>query len=790
MKSRFAAAAEKLDLPKILHHIQYYASSDLGKEAVVNIEPCSDINTISIEHNRVSEMRRILESEDSFPIDGIKNIRLAVHRSSVENSILPARDLLNIASTLRAARNIKNFVEKRREYLSELTNVTSLISINKEIEFNISQAIDENGEVKDSASRELKNLRDEISQKQQIIRKTLERIMRATAEQGMTQDEIVTTRDGRLVIPIKAELKNKFPGFIHSTSASGQTVFIEPSETLTLNNDICELFFKEKREVERILRDLTSQIRSASELIKTTVETVTMIDLAYAKARYSIEIKGNKPLLKESGSIVIQLGYHPILMLRHQRETIVPVNIDVGKTFTTLLITGPNAGGKTVALKSVGILALMVQCGIHVPVSPDSEFPIFKNIFVLIGDNQSIENDLSTFSSRVLQLKNIIEESTSESLVLIDEIGSNTDPTEGGAIAAAVLDHLTQCGALTIATSHQAALKAFAHNSAMMENAAMEFDQESLLPTYRLKIGLPGSSYALEIAERLGMNEAIIKKSREMLGDQKTKLEQLILDLENRSQLLQSKLATADENLLKYKKLAQEYESKLKTFTSEIREVKKKAIEEAKSLIERASSQIEHTVKEIKSQNASKEVIKSGRQTIMELENELAKLDAEVLRSRDDAGSAHLMKIQINDLVTLKSGGQVGTVLTMPDKNGNLLVAFNSIKAKVNVSNISAVKINSVKHEPSTSSFSINKEYTNEVDVRGLYGDEAVATVDKFLDDAILAGLGRVNIIHGMGTGVLQKRIWSFLENDKRVKSQRFGERSEGGAGVTVVELL
>ena len=786
--SQFDAAADKLDLQKILHRIQFYASSDLGKEAAESIEPICDLESISLEHNRVSEMKRVLEGEGAFPIDGIKDIRTSLQQSTIENNILSSKELLNIASTLQTAKNIKSFIEKRREYLCELNLLTSGISIYKEIEFNINQAIDDNGEVKDSASKELRSLRQSIADKQSAIRRALEKILRATAEQGMVRDEILTTRDGRMVIPIKAELKNKFPGFIHSASASGQTVFIEPSETLTFNNEITELFFKEKREVERILRELTRQIYQVVAGIRSTLGILTRIDLCYAKARYSIDVKGNKPLLKENGSIVLRQAYHPILLLRHQREMIVPLNIEIGSSFNTLLITGPNAGGKTVALKALGILALMVQSGIHVPISPDSEFPIFKKIFVLMGDNQSIENDLSTYSSQVLQIKKITEQADDTSLVLIDEIGSNTDPTEGGAIAAAVIDHLTGKGALTVATSHQASLKAFVHNATGMENGAMEFDQETLIPTYRFKLGLPGSSYALEIAQRLGIDEAIIIHARGMLGEQKAKLEQLILELENRSQLLEQKLSHADAEIKKYKELSAMFEHKLQDLNKEVREVKKKAIEEAKSIIERASSTVENTVREIKSQQADREAIRKGKNQIAQLEKEVSELEKDIAETLS-AESKKLPPIKLNDTVVLRSGGQTGIVLTLPDKNGNLQVAFNSIKAKVHVSNIKTASKKESKRIELTSSFATDRTYLTEVDIRGLYGDEAVEIVDKFIDDAVLAGLHRVDIIHGHGTGALRKRIHEFLATDSRVKSQRFGERFEGGAGVTVVEI-
>ncbi len=787
-KSTLRSAAQSLDLPKILHHIAGFASSDLGREACERLEPCSDLEIISIEHNQVSEMKSVLEGENTFPIDGIKDIRLSLHHASLENSILTAKELFDVATTINSSQTIKRFIEKRKDSLVEIAALTSNISIPNEIEFNIFQAINENAEVKDSASKELKNVRTEILQKHVVIRKALEKILRATSELGMTQDEIVTTRDGRMVIPIKSEHKNKFPGFIHSTSSSGQTVFIEPSETLTLNNDICELYFREKREIERILRELTCQVRINLETLKKVINVLTTVDLIYAKAHYSIEIKGNKPFLKEKGSIVIQNGIHPILLLKHKREMIVSLNVEIGNRFNTLLITGPNAGGKTVALKSVGLLALFVQCGIHIPASPDSEFPVFKKIFVLVGDNQSIENDLSTFSSQVLQLKEIVEGSDELSLVLVDEIGSNTDPSEGGAIAASILDYLNSSGALTIATSHQASLKAFAHNTVGMENAAMEFDQVSLLPTYKLKVGIPGSSYALEIAERLGLDTKIVLKSRELLGDQKTKLEQLIIDLEKQSQEFKNKLKETDANLLKYKKLNLEYESKLKSFRIEVKDIKKRSLEEARQLLSDASAQIERTVKEIKTKNADKVSIKESKIFLNQLDSDLKKFEEELFEKHDARDNAPI-DIEINDIVILKSGGQAGIVMTLPDKKGNLTVAFNSIKAKINVDNIDGIKKNQIQAIPVTSAFISNNEISNEVDVRGLYSDEAVSTVDKFLDNAMLSGFHRVDIIHGKGTGALRKSINNFLQHDQRVKSQRMGDLNEGGAGVTVVEL-
>jgi DNA mismatch repair protein MutS2 len=786
--NHFVSAAEKLDLSTILKKIQTYAASEIGKEAILQIIPSVDIHSISKELNRVSEMKGILESGTMLPIEGVKDIRSSIQRSAIENAVLSPKELLHIASTLQASKNIKLFIEKRNDLLPELNEITSLISIHKEIIFNINQAIDENGEVRDNASKDLRSIRQSIIDKQNTIRRALEKILRVTADQGIVQDEIVTTRDGRMVIPIKSELKNRFPGFIHSTSSSGQTVFIEPSETLTLNNEITELFYKESREIERILRNLTQHVRNESTSILKCIKAITHLDMCFAKARYSIDIKGNKPLLKESGSIIIRNGYHPALLLHHARECIVPLNIEVGTSFVTLLITGPNAGGKTVTLKCVGILALLNQCGIHIPASPDSEFPVFTKYFVLIGDNQSIENDLSTYSSQILKLKEIIENADTRSLVLIDEIGSNTDPSEGGAIAATILRHLTDIGSFTIATSHQASLKAFVHTEPNMKNSAMEFDQQTLIPTYKFKLGIPGSSYALEIAQRLGINEAIVSKAKNMLGEHQSKLEQLILDLEVRSQELEEKLLLADTKILKYKELSESYESKLIQLNDDIREVKKKAIDEAKSIIDHASKTVEQTVCEIRTKQAQGDVIQEGRTRIRTLETDIAILEKEISTTlRGEKNTPN--EFHINDTVTLLSGGQIGSVISLPDKHGNLIVAFNSVKAKINISNIKTISRSQLRESTTTPLMINTKEFSTELDIRGLYGDDAIPVVDKFIDDAILSGISRITIIHGHGTGSLRKRIGTFLTNDSRIKAHHFGEQNEGGAGITIVEI-
>jgi DNA mismatch repair protein MutS2 len=592
-----------------------------------------------------------------------------------------------------------------------------------------------------------------------------------------------------MVIPVKAEQKHSVPGFIHSSSASGLTVFIEPAATLSLNNEIRELHFKEQREIEKILRTLTIQVREVSSELLQSLEILKDLDLIYAKAKYSIEIKGNKPFLKEYGSIKIVEARHPILLLRHPREKVIPLSMELGNGYSTLLITGPNAGGKSVAMKTVGVLVLMLQCGIHIPASPDSEFPVFKKLYVDIGDDQSIENDLSTFSSHITMLREILNSADDHSLILIDEIGAGTDPVEGGALAAVILAQLTKVGAFTIATTHQVTLKAFVHETEGMENGAMEFDQATLTPTFNFRFGVPGSSYALEIARRLGLSPAIISDAEKMAGEQKSRLEKLIVDLESRAQLLSKQLSIVDDEKLKYNELVESYETKLKGLREEIRLTKSKAIEEAKEIINKANSIIEKSIKEIKQRQADKSSIVESKQEIKLLGSEIHAMELALNEISSNAPSIeNNATISKGTTVKLKSNSQIGEVLQPPDASGLLQVAFDSLKMRIHVNDVVPIS----KPRSSAHSFApILLEGTpkREIDVRGLYGDEALQEVDKFIDSAIVTGLHQVDIIHGKGSGALRKKITLFLQSDSRIKSHRFGEWNEGGMGVTIVDL-
>lgn len=783
----YIAAAAKLEFQKILQRIEFYASSELGKTAAQSITPFIDLTSVSAEHERVTELKRLLESDSAFPIDGIKDVREIVHHAAVENSVLSPADLLAVGSTLQSSRAIRQFIEKRRESYPAINRLCSGLFVDKILEYNISQAIDENGAVKDSASKELRMIRSNISSMYSALRKQLDRIIREVAAQGLAQDEIVTTRDGRLVIPVKTEQKNRVPGFVHSSSGSGLTVFIEPAETLPMNNEIRELHFREQREIEKILRALTAMIRERHQELQLNCQLLEQIDLTYAKARYSIDIKGNTPLLKEAGSIKILKGRHPILLMRHPRESVMPLDLEIGGRFSTILISGPNAGGKSVTLKTVGILLLMVQSGIHIPASPDSEFPVIHRLYADIGDDQSIENDLSTFSSHIVRMGNLLKYVDDRSLVLIDEIGGATDPNEGGALAAAFMLQLHAAGALTIATTHQSSLKAFVHENQGMENGAMEFDHVSLLPTYHFRLGVPGSSYAFEIARRLGLSEELLQQAALYVGDQKSRMEKLVLELETRSQISEQKLEAIESERLKYKELTSILETKIKSLNSEIKEIRSKAVADAQAIVSDANKAIESAVREIKERQAEKSSIKEAKVAVGLLSAEIARVEQAQEIPEETSAGRDPIQFARGSMVRLKSGSEVGEVYGEGDQDGDILVAFNSIRMRVKRDDIEVITKKSAKEQ--VRSEGLLKEAKRELDLRGMYGDEAVEAVDKFMDDAMLSGLPRVDIIHGKGMGVLRTRVTQFLSDDSRVVSHRLGEWNEGGSGVTIVEM-
>ncbi len=783
----WTSAIEKLEFEKVRQRVLRYTSSVPGKEFLQNSIISTSLDDIRLNLQRVSELKKLLEEEGSIPVDGIFPVRDAIKKASIQGTVLLGKELAQILSTLKTARAVKQFLSKRRESYPLIWHLTEPLYVDKVLEFNLERAIDESGSVRANASRELQSIRRTIAEKYDQLRKKLEGILKEATAQGLTQDEIITTREGRMVIPVKTEHKHHVHGFIHSASASGATVFIEPTETLDLNNEIRTLQFQEQQEVERILRELTQQIGDSHEALVANLLILAELDALTAKAKYSIEILGVEPQLSESGCVKLIQARHPLLILTHGRDGTVPLDIELGSGYCTLIISGPNAGGKSVAMKCVGLLTLMAQAGMHIPASEASVLRVFHKMFVEIGDEQSIENDLSTFSSHLSHLKHIEAHADADSLVLIDEIGSGTDPTEGSAIAAALLEQLTKRGTLTIATTHHGALKVFAHNTPGVENGAMEFDQESLRPTYRFKAGIPGSSYALEMAERLGFQEVLIRRSREFLGHEGARLQHLIAELEASVQKYRRELDAVQSEKARLDALVKQYENRLASQAKELKELKRKAVEEAKNLVEGANAAIERSIREIRETSADKQAVREARQGIEKLRKEIEDQATEVLL--EEQASVH-REIVPGTPVRLAGGTEIGEVVTISPDHRSAVVLFGNLKMKVAMNNLmpaphSAMRraANAVVDEKPTLAH-------RDLDLRGMTSDEAIPLVDKFIDTAILAGLHRVDIIHGKGTGALRRKIAEFLSKHPQVKSYRLGEWNEGGTGATVVELV
>ncbi len=778
--SDFLPVLERLEFTKIVERLSYFASSEPARAQLLQLTPTTNKELIELELQRVTEAKQLIIQEGSIPLDGIKNVLPSLRKSAIENHVLTAKELVEIATTLRTARVVSAFFKKRSPHFPLLWEVQKELFFDKVIEYNIFEALDEEGVVKDTASKDLRRIRQDIVSTSENLRRHLLTILKRVSERDFAQEEIVTTRDGRMVIPIKAEHKNHVPGFIHSSSASGATVFIEPAETLDLNNALRELQLREQREIERILRELTKQVQLVAGDIERSLRILCQLDILAAKAKYSIEILGSAPkLTTDERKISLVQARHPVLLQTHRREHVVPLDLELGTTASTLVITGPNAGGKSVALKTVGLLSLCVQAGIHIPVAPETTLCIFDKIFVDIGDEQSIENDLSTFSSHLVRLNEILREADQHSLVLIDEIGAGTDPAEGSALAASALEELTRRRCLTIATTHHGMLKVFAHQTPGIVNGSMEFDQHHLQPTYRFRLGIPGSSYALELAERLGLPDRIIRNARQLVGEEKVKLEGLLMELERQTQRYQDELKAMSEERDHLESLVSAYNQKIASLQKELRTIRRKAVLEADNIVQGAKAIIERSVREIRETNAERGKLKEVHKTIDQLREsiETLKTDHEV----DDSDA-----ITVGDVVRLKAGSEVGEVVAVQGQQA--VVLWGNAKLRVRLSDLKRESKKKVQNVGSSTP-PLSIEAGTEIDLRGLLGDEAIRKVQDFLDRAVMNGLHRVDIIHGKGTGALRRRVAEFLKSYPHVKAFRLGEWNEGGAGVTVVEL-
>lgn len=781
---------QQLEFPKIVEKLASLLATPFGAEELARMEFAADPQSVREALDEVVEMAGLLDGGYPVPLGGLNDIRPYLERIKPENAYLEVEALLEIKSNLQAMGELAHFFREHKDETPRLAAYARGIHYHRNIIQEIDATVDPGQPegIYDRATPELREIRIKIRSLEAEQAKALRQVQKRYAE--YSQDEIVTLRDGRMVLGILPNFVQKVSGIVHGTSGSGATVFVEPMETLQLSNQVQNLKIRERTEIIKILRFLAGLVREVREDLYFGIRNIAMLDFIHAKARLAREMNAAAPQITERAHLKIANGRHPLLALKMGPGRVVPLSLELGTDFTTLLVTGPNAGGKTVAMKTIGLLLLMARAGMLIPADPDSEIPLLSNVLVDIGDRQSLEQDLSTFSAHIVRLRDILEKADARTLVLLDEIGTGTDPREGSALAIAILSELTEKSILTVATTHHGELKAFAHQHPRVENGSMEFNLETLEPTYRLRIGVPGSSYAVEIARRYGLPESLIQQARQHIGAAKDKLEALIIDLDARIQELEKKNRELSIKITEAEGMRSLYRRQSEELKRSKQALKQQAAEEAQRILQDANALIERTVKEIRQSGADKSAIKSAREAVQAKKEEVEAILA-APETAPEAESSQLIK---GDLVWIESLGEEGELLEDAQDKTKARVQVGNVKL-----NLDAAGLRKLSKQPSESRVirTVTGEQVDarregikpELDLRGMDSQEAVETTDRYLDQALEEGWEEVRIVHGKGTGVLRQRINEFLSRDKRVEEKRLGKWGEGDTGVTVVRL-
>lgn len=773
---------EKLEYFKILEYISKYASTDTGKETILNYRPVTNLDEVLKRGKYVSEAKNILINNDIPPFNYLPNLYEVLSRSTIEGSLLLKREIRDVLHLARTSRLLRNFlIQTNDSGLYE--DLGQKLFVDKHFENEIDIVFTETGEISDNASPELRVIRKEINSKSDTLRKVIAQILKKLSTNYFVQDEYATQRDGRFVLPVKAEHKRQVKGFIHSESATGQTVYIEPEETLNLNNDILSLNFAEKREIEKILKRLTKLISDNYFELAQSLRFISQLDAIFAKAKYSIEIVGDFPEINSEKPLAILDGRHPVLIKKLGRKETIPLNLEFKNN--VVLITGPNAGGKTVVLKTTGLLMAMAYTGIHIPADPDTNLHLMDNILIDIGDQQSIEDDLSTFSSHLTNIKNILENADEKTLVLIDEIGTGTDPAEGSALAAGVLIQLKNQNSKVLATTHHGNLKMIANDMDGFENASMEYDTEHLVPTYKFIQGLPGSSYAFEVAQRIGFKSEFLELSRKYLDTDKTKVEEFLVDLEKKSHEVRTKINKLEIENSKLKGLTTLYQKKIDSLEKQKRTIVAETQAEAESYLSDVNKKVEAAIKSIKESNARKDIIKREKSII----NDLKQTNAKIRNKLKDEPQVKDYTPKVGDFVSIANTTTTGEIVELNLEKKKATIAAGSIKLQVKVSQLIPQKKQKSQQERVYGIEFTNTYSQTTLDIRGERPEEAEYETVKFLDDAFASNLSRVEIIHGKGTGMLKKMVHEILKQHDEVKDFYFAKIEMGGEGVTIVEF-
>jgi DNA mismatch repair protein MutS2 len=784
-------ALKILEYGKITAMLAERAGSILGKERAEALRPSSDLAEVQDWMAQTREAYDIMAMTRP-PLGGIRDIRSILKKTKL-GAVLSLDDIMAVMSSLYAMRNVKKFFKELEMEVPVLKGWAHDIEIMGQLERNLDNAVDEHGNLRDDASMELRRIRHELKSSQRHIKERLSAVLHDAGNQKCFQDLIVTIRDERYVLPVKQEYRAHFPGIVHDQSASGSTLFIEPMAIVELNNDVKQLTMAEQHEIERILRSLSEQIGRSQEPLLANSDILADIDFAFAKAKLAKDMDAIEPLLNDEGRTRIFSARHPLIA----PAKVVPIDIALGGEYTMLLITGPNTGGKTVSMKTLGLLVLMAQSGCFLPAGLDSEVAVYQNVYADIGDEQSIEQSLSTFSAHMTHIVSILQKVEPDDLLLLDELGAGTDPEEGAALAMAILEQLLAAGAGTVATTHYSELKTFAYTHDGIENACVEFDVKTLRPTYRLLVGIPGASNAFAISRRLGLGDSVILRAQQLIKADHAQFENVLNQLESEKMMYEQRNADIQERV----RHAEQVERKAETVKKELSEQKAKILRKAKddsaSLVRRTRRESEAIIKQLKEQfndygiKKRQQVMQDARKTL----KEAAGRTRPILSGRAYDKPVDLQELQPGDTVYVAKLDQKGVVLSIQGRE--LEVQLGSLRM-----NIKAKDCRFVSHQAkektahggnrrrqSASFLTKTANVRREIDIRGLMVDEAEQVLGKFLDDAAMAGLSQVLVIHGKGTGALRKGVHQYLKQHKGVLDFAFAGLDEGGTGATVVEL-
>ena len=781
-------AIRVLEYSKIIEKLAAETSSKLTAKTVGELQPDTDPVRVSEALADTGEAVAVLMKKGTPPFGNFYDISGYAHLAARDGA-LTCKQLLEVAYNLGSARKVAAFLSSDLPPLPVIDGLVSAISVPRGLEDEIERCIISEDEVADSASSELRRLRRAILRQNEAIRSKLTQIANSADNRMALQDAIVTMRQGRYVVPVKLEHKSRVPGIVHDQSASGATLFVEPAAIVSMNNELRELELSEKQEVLRILKELSGQVGTAELAIKANQEILTKLDFMFAKGRLACNMKASLPEINTEGIVYLRKARHPLI----DPKKVVPIDVGIGDGFNTLVITGPNTGGKTVTLKTVGLLQLMAQSGLFIPVSDGSRVCIFRDIFADIGDEQSIEQSLSTFSSHMTNIVRICKDAGRDTLVLADELGAGTDPTEGAALAISVLNHLRIKGAKTIATTHYTELKKYAITTKGVQNASMEFDVETLSPTYRLIIGIPGKSNAFEISQKLGLSPKVIEHARRFIEEGDAAFEDVISSIEDSRKSIEEDERRSSQIRLELEKQKEKMDALEARQKAQREKYLEDAREEARLIVDDARKEIEEIKKALEDAMASDDLRKAseeGRKRLSQLKKNFAPKAAEIVNDEPPDPEDIKPGMRVNVL----SVGQKGVVLDTPDPKGDMQVQVGPMKLKVNLSGITIVHENVTEKEREKVKYSRMsgvKALTvpMSINVIGQNLADARINVEKYLDDAYLARLETVSIIHGRGTGTLRDGIAQLLKKDKRVASFRKGGMGEGGDGVTIVTL-